>query len=305
MKRALAVGLALTAACRPTPEADEGLDDALVTAFRDMLDPDEVHVAAVLRNLEARIYRGMDPGGRNLEVRSTSPSQLTEEDVARTVRRPDRDPSLTLSVAVGGLSPFTVEQHAFIPTMDDQKPVEPGSPDFYERTFLSDKTCWGEEGCEVLATFQDLTKDYPLGIPPITYAFFKDFRWVDMNAGLPDAEPRMAFVGSSYNDDTYSSENGKNTLWQSYTVELWIPRDGRGFRWEDFEPSEGDEQPEVDWETDSDGEGTLRLLCLWSEADVGPATTETIEKGTIRWGADQNFQAQDDFLATQFPDVVE
>jgi hypothetical protein len=173
--------------------------------------------------------------------------------------------------------------------MADQKPVEPQSPDHYERHFLEGRDCWEGRGCAVLKTHQDVTKKNALLEVP--YEFFKDFRWVDMNAGLQGAEPRWAYVAKSWNPDSFTGVRGNNTLIQSYTVEFWFPRDGRGFLWEEEEDFE-----QGDLVEDSDGAGALRLLSLWTETDLSIAAGDDIVMGTIRYGIEQNFEAVEDFL---------
>jgi hypothetical protein len=91
----------------------------------------------------------------------------------------------------------------------------------------------------------------------------------------------------SWNPEEYASENEKNFLYQSFTLELWYPRDGRGFGW--------DEAPEGDY-GDSSGGGTLRFLVLWTEQDFAIASGEDTVLGTIRWGMDRNMSAHDDWL---------
>lgn len=289
--------LLLAAACKPLPEAEPDFSESLVQLFREVhTDVDDLQIAATMRTVEKHIYTYLAVEGSDLAARSAGPRSLTEDDVAMLTPRPDGvAPEDTLPVATGGVSSFPVDAHALIPLLADQRPVEPQSPDHYDREFLEGDDCWADRACTILRTHQELTKKYPLPPLSITYEFFKPFRWVDLNAGLEGAEgERWAIVASSWNPDTYRAEKQENrVIWQSYTVELWIPRDGGGFTWADA--PEGLE-PQVEDAVDSNGDGgTLRLLSLWTQADVADVS-ENIEVGTIRYGTDQNFGAQDEWI---------
>lgn len=288
MRSWLCCFMLLSGGCKELVLAEEAHSDALVTAFRD-LHADEEVVAATLRSLERQSYVNVDLMAPSEADRSVGPAPLTEADIA-DLEHPDVDPGEALAVAVLGLSPFELAAHATIPVLEDQRPVEPQSPDHYERTFLEGRECWEDRDCALLLTHQSLTKQNALLKVP--YEFFKDFRWVDLSAGT-DEDPRWAYVAKSWNPDSFAGDNGKNTIVQSYTVEFWIPRDGRGFRWDDPEVEQ------VEGRTaDSTGGGVLRMLCLWTQTDLSIAVTDEITIGTIRWGIQQNFDAADAFLGS-------
>lgn len=278
-------------ACRPSDTAPEAFDNPLIGAYRTFAEDDDVF-AEQLRQLEAQIYGTMEVASSDLTKRSLLPGLLVDEDVADLEPRPDRDLSGCLAVALAYGSPHDLAAHATLPLVADQRPLEPASPDHFDREFLEGQDCWGDRSCTWLRTYQDLTKVYTLGIvPPITYAFYKDFRWVDLAAGLEDEAPRWAFVAKSWNDDSYSSENEKNWLYQSYTLEIWLPRDGRGFTFEG-----AGTEPVSDDATDSSAGGTLRFLSLWTENEIAASDNDSTEIGTIRWGMDRNMAAHDDYL---------
>jgi hypothetical protein len=293
----LALLVLAQAGCRVTAEAPEALSDAMVTAFLDM-DHDEAELAAVLRNMEAQLYRTVPVSDPDTVDRSMSPRLLTEADVqVVSPRPPDADPANAPGIAVAFLSAYEIDQHARIPMFADQaaEKLEPASPEKFDRTFLEGEDCWQDRGCTWLKTTQDVTKKNPL--LEIPYVFLKDFRWVDLAAGTDDPEPRWGFVARSWDPDSFSSENGKNTIVQSYTIEVWIPRDGRGFLWADLPQEEQDAADEQLRESDSAGGGTLRLLNLWNETTLSFDVDENIELGTIRWGMDENFKAHETWLA--------
>jgi hypothetical protein len=277
-------------ACKAIPEADPELGDALVSTLRDFDMADE-DLAFRLRSIERQLYTTLDVEANDESKRSVAPSVLTVEDVDHYDQRPDADPSTALRVATAGTSPFDITLHGTIPPEPDQRPLEPFSPDHYDREFLTEPDCWAEQDCESLGTFQELTKKNGI-TQSVTYEFFKDFRWVDIHADLRGEEPRWVMFARSWNPDSYVSGGGDMTLIQSYTIEYWFPRDGRGFRWETAELEEGQEMGTAD----SDGSGTLRLLSLWTEQDLSLAVSEGTERGTIRWGQERNFKAHDAWL---------
>jgi hypothetical protein len=272
----LAAVFALGACKRAPPPGNPEFNDALRYAFVHF-DDEPVVVAFAIRSLEANIYASMDVTADNSNDRALSPERLTEEDVAN-LEHPDRDPSAALPVAVAGLSVFLPPQHARIQMLADQTPVEPYSPDFYAREFLDGEECWSTQDCGRLDTWNDLIKKNTL--MEIPYQFYKDFRWVDLNlpdpADVPEGEeptnpgePRPAIIGRSWQEVSGDGVGGNTHIYQSYTVEVWVPRD----------------------------EGTLRMMSVWSEVDVGFAVSDEIVAGTTRGGIDKNFETGDEWLA--------
>ncbi len=288
--------IVLVTGCKALEVAEEPFNDALVTTYRTFDAPDE-ELAPALRAMERQLYLGMAFETGDLADRAVEPSLLSRADVEHLEGIPDRDPADALAVATGYLSPFGIDEHARIPLLEDQREVEPQSPEHYDREWLDGKACWQPRDCALMETFQNLTKSYSL-LGSVEYDFFKDFRWVDLNTGLKGAEPRWAFIARSWNPGSYSkdgdaSEDDGLVLWQSYTLELWLPRDGGGFVFSDEDPRPSDRPDAVDSQGDG---GTLRLLTLWTETKTPIAADRATEVGTIRWGANQNFEAHDDWL---------
>jgi hypothetical protein len=278
------VWLAL-AACRDSEEAPVTFSDPLLGAIATF-DGEQALFAEQLIALEAQLYQSMQTESSDVVKRSVIPPSLSNEDIDHLQPRPDRDVADALGMSITHGSPYEIDAHGQIPVVPDQRPLEPTSPDHFDREFLAGEDCWADRSCLWLNTYQELTKVYDLGIvPPMTYAFYKDFRWVNLAGEAED--PRWMIAARSWNPEEYASENEKNFLYQSFTLELWYPRDGRGFGW--------DEAPEGDY-GDSSGGGTLRFLVLWTEQDFAIASGEDTVLGTIRWGMDRNMSAHDDWL---------
>ncbi len=299
--RLLPLALPLLAACKKAPPAaDPEFSDALVYAFRSF-EGSEADLAFAVRALEEQIYLGMDVEANSPQDRALSPSDLTEDDIG-DVEHPDRDPADCIPVAVAGVSAFSPSDHARIQMLVDQTPVEPYSPDYFARDWLEGEDCWEGLGCQLMRTHNDLVKDNILLTIP--YEFLKDFRWVDLALPDPstvpegeepvnDGDPRWAIVGRSWTTQPYAGETGANIIQQSFTLEVWLPRDGRGFVRDGTETN----MDEGEWTADSSGGGTLRMLTLWGETELGGLdVSDDMIASTTRKGIDDNFQAAEAWL---------
>lgn len=288
-------------ACKAAPPAaNPEFNDALAYAFRSF-EGDQADLAFAVRSLEEQVYLSVDVEADNSNDRALTPASLSEEDVA-DVDHPSRDPGLCIAVAVAGLSSHPVDRHAELQLLSDQTPIEPYSPDQYDRTFLEGEDCWLGGACEYLRTENDLVKDNFLMTIP--YVLYKDFRWVDLD--LPDpadvaegeeavneGEPRWAVVARAWTTEAAEGESGANTIHQSYTVEMWVPRDGGGFVRQGGESNaDGGE-----WTSDSEGGGVLRMLALWTETELGGLNIDDdTVANTTRSGIDKNFEEAEDYL---------
>lgn len=282
--------LAGSLACgKAPPPANPEFNDALVYAFQSF-EGEEVDLAFAVRALEEQVYLGMDVEADSVQDRALTQADLTEADVA-DVDHPGRDPRDCLPVAVAGLSAWPPSDHARIQMLSDQTPVEPYSPNHYDRRFLEGQDCWEGIDCPVMRTENDLTKDNIL--MTISYILMKDFRWVDL--GLPDpaavpegeeavndGEPRWAIVGRSWMPEAAVGDGGDNTIHQSFSLEIWLPRDGG---------AQGDAAGL------SGGGGGLRMLALWTETELGGLDlSDDAVAATTRGGIDDIFQAAEDWL---------
>lgn len=298
--RLLIALLVVSVGCRKSQEANPEFDDAarfVLTSF----DAEPEVLGFALRQMELQVYLSLDVEDGGVVARAVELSPLTEADVAN-IDRPDRDLSLASPVALAGLSPYGPEHHQLIQFLDDQTPVEPYSPDLYDRDFEVGGDCWQDQACERMETYNILVKESALYSIP--YEFHKHFRWVDMNlpdpADVPDGEEavndgekRWAYVARSWTSAPYESENGRHAINQSYTIDMWIPRDGQGFE----RTAEDVNQDDGEWTTDSSGGGSLRMLALWHETIVGGALQDgDIATSFTRAGIQDNFDAADDYI---------
>lgn len=297
--RLLLMTVLLAGCARKSPQADPEFSDAARYLFRSF-ESSEADLAFAMRSLETQVYLGMDVESSRVNDRALLPEFLEASDVDGLTLEP-HDLSLALPVAVAGVSPFELVEHPRIQMLVDQTPVEPYSPAYYERTFLLGQDCWQDRSCPRLETFNALTKENAL--MTIDTEFYKDFRWVDLN--LPDpssleegeepvntGDPRWAYVARSWQDRAFPGRGENTSINQSYTIEVWIPRDGGGL----VRDSSTVNVDGGEWTGDSTGGGTLRMLALWAETDLGFAVGDDLVIGTTRGGIDTNFQAADHWL---------
>lgn len=273
MMRSCALVLCFLVACKKAPEAaDPEFSDALTYMFK-VFEAEPGELAFATRDLEETIRGTLDFASNNVNDRSVEPERLTSDDLEELAAT-EREPTDCLPVAVAALSAFDVFDQTRVQMLADHTPVEPYSPDYYDRTWTEGRDCWQDQTCEFMRTRNDLTKDNLL--MTVDYHFFKDFRWIDLglpDPSDPDAEPgpeRLAFIGRSWTTDSFEGRQGNAYIHQSYTMEVWIPDDETG--------------------------GTLRMLSLWSETDVGLDVNDNTVQGTTKSGIDRNFKAAEKWL---------
>lgn len=279
-------------ACRPVDDASRTLDEALHAVHVGFGEAPDEELAPLVRNLERRMFEDLWLDDGDVVRRSASPSNLTPEEVALVEPRPlDADPANTLAVLTAYASPYDVATLAAVPVHPDQTEVEPASPDHYERRFTEGRACWRDVDCAWLRTDNELTKVYVLNLlPPLTYGLRKDYRWVDLLADQRGEDPRWAIVARSWNPASVATEDGRNEIVQSYTVEVFLPRDGRGFVWEDDDP----ERPAT--QGDSTGGGAIRMMTVWSEAKTWISSDPAAQEPVVRNGTNDIFVHQDAWL---------
>ncbi len=266
--------LLVTSACAPEAPANPEFDDSALYLFREFETDEPARLAFALRQLEGQIRGSVDLASDDSRDRAMTPSPLTVEDLA-DVTEPASPPEEAVAIAVARLSPWTADDHARIPLLSDQVPVEPNSPDYYARSFLDGtEACWRDRDCMILRTDNDLERrNIALHIP---YRQFKDFRWVDLAlpdpADVPPGEtatsdvPSWGILARSWIEDEFEGVSGNTTLLHSYSVEVWLP--------------------------DEEG-GLLRLIAFWTQVDP---FEESVTVNTARSGIEDIFVTHDGWL---------
>jgi len=302
MNRFLCLAL-LVVGCAPPPPANPEFSDAAAFAFIEFDSERPEDLAFALRSLEQQLYLSVDVETDPSVDRAVSPRALTDEDL-ETLEHPDRPAAGLLGVGVIKPSLHEVADHSGYILLDDQVPVEPSSPDHYNRTFVEGRDCWPTQDCEFLRTDNDLTKDNAL--LTITYRLFKDYRWIDLNlpdpADVPagevavnDGAPRWALAGRSWTTEEAFGEQGNTVIQQSYSIEVWLPRDGAGY----LRSPEDVNEDGGEWTADSTGGGLLRAMVLWAETDLGADVDDNLVINVTRGGIDDIFDVQEVWMDEQ------
>ncbi len=173
-----------------------------------------------------------------------------------------RDVSIALGVGVLYQSPNPVAEHLGLQFILDQTPMEPSSPNYYQRTIVEGGGCFAERGCEILRYENDILRENVLY--EVQYLMEKELVWVDV-----EGESEAAMVGRSWMPESAHDE-GKISLWQGYSIDLWLPREG----------------------------GTLRYQVSWQETEMPGLTWDQVS-GVVAAGIDDLFEAQDEYIVEQ------
>lgn len=205
---------ALLAGCaRTRAPAPDDVDGLLHWVYRHHDDPE------LLAEGMANLGTWLETTGRTeAATEGYRVTPLAPEDVA-ALDRPDRALQDASGVAVAAVSVHPLEPHAEITTLPDQLYNNPGGYDRYDRAVVEGDpeafvTCDSD-----LDTINDIDKT-TVGVR-IPYVLHKDFHWVHLD------ERRSAFVGRSHIAESSCSDNERNCLYQSYSVDIWY-RHGTG-----------------------------------------------------------------------------
>ena len=245
--------------CKRPPEAPAELDDLSKYLYREWDNEDPEVLAVGLDNLRA-FLQDVDMEGAVLE-RSWELTSIASTDVAGVPHPADRNPEDTLGVAVTSLSQWPVRDHAMLQIEPDQTITEPAAA-FYERSFLTDDACFPGADCKFLETSNQVTRDNL--VMSVDMVLYKNFRWVSLEGG-------DAVISRSYLDQSWVGTKGKSTIWQSFSIDVWIPQ----------------------------GNKTLRFQTLWSESDVANASDKLLI-GTVKSSTDNIYDAGDEAIETLF-----
>jgi hypothetical protein len=266
--RALLLPALLLSACA-TPTADPEFSEAARYLFRHFEDG-QAELAFATRALQDQLRDQLDLQASATDERTLTPEPIQPEDL-QDVQTPEGDPTLGLATTVARLSPHPVAAFVDIQLLHDHTPVEPNSPNQYQRTFLEGtEACFPDRSCEALRTDNDVVKENPL--LSIPYGMRKDFRWVDValpdpSSDEPAGEPSWGLLSRSWVPVRSVGDSGVNVLNHQYAVEAYVPVDG----------------------------GTLRTMSLWFHIE-GEVGDEDFQELTARNGIDAIFRAGDDWL---------
>lgn len=240
------------------PEAAPAELDALTPWFFQRWDAeDPAEMESAVASLVAFV------AGRDLEAptdeRAFLVQPFTRADVEGLVDH-SFDPADTVGVGVVALSAFPIADHFAHIGLSDVTPVEPSSPDYYQRTFTDGSPeCLLDRSCTTMRAHNDVERKNALYT--LRYEMPKSWRWVQTPEG--DA----ALCARSANLDEAES-NVELRLLQGYSVDIWLP----------------------------DPRGSVRYQVTWQETEWGNIDDEDTT-GLLADGVDDVFRAQDTWLA--------
>ncbi|MEE2829804.1 MAG: hypothetical protein VX498_11505 [Myxococcota bacterium] len=249
----------------PPPEAPTDLGELAVYLYREFDNPEPAAMAAGLRNLDeflgALEWTELDSSSSR-EGREWQLPVLAPEDRADLPEIEGASAEDQLVVGVASRSVFGVSEHLPLVGMADQTPIEAASSASYDRDFLSELDCFVEGNCDQLRTLNTVHRDQLL--LDIVYESFKDFRRFEA-----DADAGTVLVARSWTEDRFFGESGQNSIDQSYSLEVWLPRD----------------------------EGALRFMTYWNQMTIPALSDSNIVLNLMGAGMDEIYQNTEDFLA--------
>jgi hypothetical protein len=262
-----AVVLILTGqGCASLPEAPTELSSLSTWLFRNFESEDPELLGVGLGNLQAFLEgRGVDD---DYDDQAWEIAPLAEADVA-DVTHPDREPSAALPVGLVAVSAYPPAEHTRVVVLTDQTPVEPASPELYERSFLepTDPACFPDQACDLLRTDNRIRKENLL--MSIEYSKRKDYRHARVLRG--DMDPQHGVIGRSWFEEEALGEQEATAIHQSYSIDVFLP-DGAGGGW--------------------------RYVALWTEASMYGAGDDIIQ-ATMRDGLEDMLVATEAWLDGQ------
>ena len=257
-------------ACAP-PDAPTELNDLSRYLYREWDATDERTRAAGMANLDAFLAT-VDVGSDVLDDRTWTLTDLQDDDVA-TIDRPDRPLENCFGIGMGYLSRWPASDHARLQIEADQVPTEP-TAEFYDRTItnVDDPACFVDKSCERIDTSNDMRRKTLLY--SVDSVLFKNFRWVTYTDA--DGVEHDSFYSRSWYDQPWPGDNDNTTVWQSYSIDVWIDR-GDGTSW--------------------------RYQTLWNETEIlGTVVSDGTATATVRPGTEHVFDSGDEAIGALFHD---
>jgi len=253
-------------ACTSLPEAPTELSELSSWLFQNFEAEDPVVLAAGMGNLQAFFEAHLLDG--RLEDQAWELTVLTDEHIV-DVEHPDRDPAAAVPVGLVELSNFTPGAHAQVILLEDQTPVEPASPNLYERSFLepTEPSCFLDRTCATLRTDNHIRKENL--VMSIEYSKRKDYRWSELMR--EDRETEHGIIGRSWFEDQALGEQEATAIHQSYSIDVFLPH--------------GDD-------------GSMRYVALWTEASMYGMGDDIIQ-ATMRDGLQDMLEATEGWLGEQ------
>lgn len=260
MRPVLFLGLLSLAACKEPIVAPTELNDISHYLWLEWDNEDPAVLVAGIANLEtwaATVPVDSDNWADRAFVIDPLP---TEDANAEGLTNHGLDPADASGMGEAYLSMHPPTDHAALFGLEDQRPLEPASPNSYVRTITEgDAATFATGDSEVLVSSNAINRENFLF--NVDYVLMKAWRWVTLDDG------RTAVVSRSWAPDSGPVNDDGEQIRQAYSLELWI---------------------------DHEGGTSLRWLVTWQDAELG------IEQDTLNSlvGGSMNdaFEAQEEYL---------
>ncbi len=254
--------LLLFVACAKPPQAPAAMEELASWFFREWPSEDP----GALESAAQQLYdcaEKVDPGAEDPLDRAWVVGPLSRADVEGLVDH-DNDPANGFGVGEIFASQHGIEDHMRVIEMPDQTPVEPASPERFQRTFIDgDPDCLRSGECETMRSHNDVHRKTALY--EIEYEIEKEWRYVDVLD--EDGQPvDQALCARSWNLD--EAQHKAITLKQGYALDVFLPRD----------------------------QGSLRMHLTWQETEI-PGLDDEDMQGALVNGIEDLLTHQDAWMA--------
>lgn len=259
MRLLFPLALLTLSACKEPIVAPAELGELCHYLFVSWPDEDPAVMTAGLDSFQTWATTEANPSSDDLEERFYLLPALARADVEALVNH-DLDPSGADGVGVVYASRHTPADHASLFGLADQRPLEPASPDRYDRTITDgDAACFASGDCETLQASNDINRRNALF--SVDYILMKAWRWVTLTDGS------RAIAARTWTPDAGEPQEGsEDVVHQAYSIELWIPS----------------------------GEGSIRWLVTWQDAELG--LEEDTLQSLVGSSMQDAYEAVDEYL---------
>lgn len=235
MRPVLALSLLALAACKDPIVAPTELNEFSHYLYLEWDNEDPAILVAGIVNLET--WAATVPvDADDWSERAFTIDPLPTADMAtEALTNHGLDPADAPAMGEAYLSMHPPADHAGLFGLEDQKPLEPASPDRYVRTITEgDAASFAAGDSDTLVSSNDINRSNFLF--NVDYVLMKAWRWVTLDDG------RTAIVSRSWAPDSGPENEDGEQIFQAYSLELWI---------------------------DHEGGSSLRWLVTWQDAELG------------------------------------
>ena len=262
LRLALISALTATSGCAVPQEAPTEIVDLSLFFFSDFDTAGEALMGDAFVNLEAAIAASADIDGERRD-RQWELTPILEEHLGGATAPEGEDPQNQVTMALAYRSAFPVADHETLILLPDQAPIDPSAPQ-YDRSFVVGDDCFAGRGCERLEANNAITKSNLL--LEVSYEAPKVWRHITLEDG------RAAVAGRTWNPVKSVGEEGRNSIDQTYSIDLFL------------------EDPE-------DPGRTIRFFTLWSAVTLSINASEDVVRSTMAYGSQNLLDRHDEFLA--------